>query len=150
MRALIQRVTQASVSTTGEPTQRINQGYVVFLGIGTNDTQTNAETLWNKIRKLRIFEDDQGKTNLSLQEVSGSVLLVSQFTLYANCRKGNRPSFTESASPELAYDLYRYFASLIEKDHIPLKTGWFGAMMNVELVNSGPFTIWLDTETLPH
>ncbi len=148
MRALLQRVTSASVTTAQQPPHAIEQGYVVFLGVGPNDTEEVAKKLWNKIVKLRIFEDSEGKTNLSLREVEGSVLLVSQFTLYADCRKGNRPSFTKGAAPQVAEHLYNYFAGLIRADDIPLETGWFGAMMNVELVNNGPFTIWLDTDDM--
>lgn len=148
MRALIQRVTSASVTTEGEEPQSIEHGYVILLGIGPEDSEQTAEKLWTKIKKLRIFEDDEGKTNRSLADVGGSVLLVSQFTLYADCRKGNRPSFTKSAPADLAEALYNYFGSLVEQEGITLKTGWFGAMMNVELVNNGPFTIWLDTNDL--
>lgn len=148
MRALLQRVTSASVTTEGQPVHAIEQGYVILLGVGPNDTEATAEKLWNKIVKLRIFEDTEGKTNLSLRDVAGSVLLVSQFTLYADCRKGNRPSFTKGAAPDQAEQLYEYFASLIRSDAIPLETGWFGAMMNVELTNNGPFTIWLDTDDM--
>lgn len=148
MRALIQRVSSASVTTEDQPPHTIEQGFVILLGVGPNDTEATAEKLWNKTVKLRIFEDTEGKTNLSLRDVEGSVLLVSQFTLYADCRKGNRPSFTKGAAPHEAKRLYEYFASLIRADQIPLKTGWFGAMMNVELVNNGPFTLWLDTDDM--
>lgn len=148
MRALIQRVTSASVTTEGKEPQSIDHGYVILLGVGPNDSEQTAEKLWTKIKKLRIFEDDEGKTNHSLDDAGGSILLVSQFTLYADCRKGNRPSFTKSAPADLAETLYNYFGSLVEQEGITLKTGWFGAMMNVELVNNGPFTIWLDTNDL--
>lgn len=148
MRALIQRVTQASVSTEGEETHSIGNGFCILLGVGPEDTEETAEKLWGKISKLRIFEDESGKTNLSLRDVQGEVLLVSQFTLYADCRKGNRPSFTKGAAPDEANHLYEYFASLVRADGISLQTGWFGAMMDVQLTNSGPFTIWLDTDEL--
>lgn len=148
MRALIQRVTQASVSTEGEPTHSIGNGFCILLGVGPEDTEQTAEKLWTKTSKLRIFEDENGKTNLSLKDVGGSVLLVSQFTLYADCKKGNRPSFTKGAAPAEANRLYEYFAQLIREDGVELQTGWFGAMMDVQLTNSGPFTIWLDTEQL--
>lgn len=148
MRALIQRVTSASVSTEGEKSRSIEQGFCILLGVGPEDTEEVAEKLWAKILKLRIFEDENGKTNLSLRDVKGSVLLVSQFTLYADCRKGNRPSFTKGAAPEEANRLYEYFAQLIYNDNINLKTGWFGAMMDVQIANNGPFTIWLDTDEL--
>lgn len=148
MRALIQRVSSASVSTKGGNVNSIDQGFCILLGVGPDDTEQIAEKLWSKISKLRIFEDQDGKTNLSLRDVDGAVLLVSQFTLYADCRKGNRPSFTRGASPDLANHLYEYFAQLVRNDDIELKTGWFGAMMEVSLTNSGPFTIWLDSDDL--
>lgn len=148
MRALIQRVTKASVSSEGQETQSIANGFVILLGVSHTDTNETAEKLWNKISKLRIFEDEHGKTNLSLKDVEGEILLVSQFTLYANCEKGNRPSFTDAGKPEEANRLFEYMTELIRKDHIPIKTGWFGAMMNVSLINDGPFTIWLDTDQL--
>lgn len=148
MRALIQRVSSASVSTEGGNVNSIDQGFCILLGVGPDDTEQIAEKLWSKISKLRIFEDQDGKTNLSLRDVDGAVLLVSQFTLYADCRKGNRPSFTRGTSPDLANHLYEYFAQLVRNDDIELKTGWFGAMMEVSLTNSGPFTIWLDSDDL--
>lgn len=148
MRALIQRVSSASVSTEGGNVNSIDQGFCILLGVGPDDTEQIAEKLWSKISKLRIFEDQDGKTNLSLRDVDGAVLLVSQFTLYADCHKGNRPSFTKGASPDLANHLYEYFAQLVRNDGVELKTGWFGAMMEVNLTNNGPFTIWLDSDDL--
>lgn len=148
MRALIQRVSSAQVSIEQEPARSIGRGYVILLGIGPNDTEETAQAMWAKIGKLRIFEDEQGKTNLSLFDVQGSVLLVSQFTLYADCKRGNRPSFTRGAAPQQAEALYEYFGTLIEKDGVPVRTGWFGAYMNVDLTNDGPFTIWLDSDEL--
>lgn len=148
MRALIQRVSSASVSTGGGNVNSIDQGFCILLGVGPDDTEQIAEKLWSKISKLRIFEDQDGKTNLSLRDVDGAVLLVSQFTLYADCHKGNRPSFTKGASPDLANHLYEYFAQLVRNDGVELKTGWFGAMMEVSLSNNGPFTIWLDSDDL--
>ena len=148
MRALIQRVTDASVSSNNKETQHITQGLVVLLGVGPQDDSSTAEKLMTKISKLRIFEDENGKTNLSIQDIQGSILLVSQFTLYADCRKGNRPSFTKGAKPEQANELYRYCAEYTKQLGIPVKTGWFGAMMSVQLTNDGPFTIWLDTDEL--
>ena len=145
MRALIQRVTSASVSATGEETRSIGQGFAILLGVGPDDDERIAEALWAKIAKLRIFEDEQGKTNLSLRDVGGSVLLVSQFTLYADCRKGNRPSFTKGAAPDEANRLYEHFADLVRADDVPLQTGWFGAYMTVSIENDGPFTVWLDS-----
>lgn len=151
MRALIQRVSSAQVSTEQEPARSIDRGYVILLGIGPNDTEEIAQAMWAKISKLRIFEDEQGKTNLSLLDVQGSVLLVSQFTLYADCKRGNRPSFTRGAAPQQAEALYEYFGTLIENNGVPVRTGWFGAYMNVDLTNDGPFTIWLDSDELfPH
>lgn len=151
MRALIQRVTEASVSNREDEqvaAASIERGYVILLGVGHDDTEAEAEKLWSKIVKLRIFEDEQGKTNLSLRDVGGSVLVVSQFTLFASCKKGNRPSFTEAGSPEQADRLYRYFVDLAARDDVPVEHGWFGAHMQVTLTNDGPFTIYLDTATL--
>lgn len=151
MRALIQRAARASVRNLDDPSQEaanIDAGYVILLGVAHEDTEAHAEKLWNKIAKLRIFEDEMGKTNLSLRDVGGSVLVVSQFTLYASCKKGNRPSFTDAAAPERADRLYRYFVDLVRSDGIPVEQGWFGARMQIDLVNDGPFTIWLDTDTL--
>jgi D-tyrosyl-tRNA(Tyr) deacylase len=151
MRALIQRVTNATVENlelNETSSFAIERGYVVLLGIGHNDTELEAQKLWNKIAKLRIFDDETGKTNLSLRDVGGSVLVVSQFTLYASCKKGNRPSFTDAAAPKHAEQLYQYFIELVKADGVPLEHGWFGAHMQIALVNDGPFTIWLDTTDL--
>jgi D-tyrosyl-tRNA(Tyr) deacylase len=159
MRALIQRVSSASVSIEGEDsranggngerlTNHIERGYLILLGVGKDDTDETARKLWGKIAKLRIFDDENGKTNLSIAQVGGEVLLVSQFTLYADAKKGNRPSFTAAAGPDEANRLYEYFGDLVETDGFPCERGWFGARMRVELVNDGPFTIWLDTDTL--
>lgn len=148
MRALIQRVSQAQVGIDGTTVGSIGPGLVILLGVGREDTESEAERLWAKIAKLRIFEDADGKTNLSLADVRGDVLVVSQFTLYANCRKGNRPSFTEAGSPDEANRLYEYFANLARADVPQVATGVFAAMMDVSLVNEGPFTIMLDTDTL--
>lgn len=148
MRALIQRVTRAQVSIEGELHSSIGKGYVILLGVGAEDGNEQAEKLWFKISKLRIFEDENGKTNVSLADVQGDVMVVSQFTLYANCKRGNRPSFTEAGAPDEANRLYEYFVDLARRDIEHVATGSFGAMMQVELVNDGPFTIWLDTDTL--
>ena len=148
MRAVVQRVTRASVTIDGEVTGSIGAGYLVLLGVGANDTRTEADRLWDKLRTLRINEDENGKTNLSLADTGGEVLVVSQFTLYANCRRGRRPSFTEAAAPALATELYEYFVSLVRQDVEHVATGTFAAYMQVELVNDGPFTIVLDTYTL--
>ena len=148
MRAVVQRVTRASVTIDGEVTGSIGAGYLVLLGVGANDTRAEADRLWDKLRTLRINEDENGKTNLSLADTGGEVLVVSQFTLYANCRRGRRPSFTEAAAPALATELYEYFVSLVRQDVEHVATGTFAAYMQVELVNDGPCTIVLDTDTL--
>ena len=148
MRAVVQRVTRASVTIDGEVTGSIGAGYLVLLGVGANDTRAEADRLWDKLRTLRINEDENGKTNLSLADTRGEVLVVSQFTLYANCRRGRRPSFTEAAAPALATELYEYVVSLVRQDVEHVATGTFAAYMQVELVNDGPFTIVLDTDTL--
>lgn len=148
MRTVVQRVTHAQVDIDGETVGSIGQGLLVLLGVGRQDTEEQAERLWGKIRKMRIFEDADGKTNLSLADVGGEVLVVSQFTLYANCKKGNRPSFTDAGAPDEANRLYEYFVSLARNDAARVETGRFGAMMSVSLANDGPFTIVLDTDEL--
>ncbi|NLZ66100.1 MAG: D-tyrosyl-tRNA(Tyr) deacylase [Clostridiaceae bacterium] len=146
MRALIQRVSSASVVIDGQEISRIGTGLMILLGAGSDDDEITCAKLWNKVRKLRIFPDADGKTNLDLAAVGGSVLIVSQFTLFANCRRGNRPSFIEAADPETGNRLYELFVSLAKKDVDVVQTGEFGASMDVTLTNSGPFTIWLDTD----
>ena len=148
MRALVQRVTHASVTVEGDVVGKIGKGFLILLGVGHDDTEAQADKLWSKISKMRIFEDENGKTNLSLADVEGEVLVVSQFTLYANCKRGNRPSFTDAGAPDEANRLYEYFAGLVRRDMGRVETGSFGAMMQVDLCNDGPFTIWLDTEAL--
>lgn len=148
MRAVIQRVKRASVEIEGEPVGSIGCGYLILLGVGHEDTEAEAVKLWNKIIKLRIFEDEEGKTNLSLADVQGEVLVVSQFTLYADCKKGNRPSFVKAGSPDEANRLYEHFVSLAKQAVNKVDTGRFGAMMDVSLVNDGPFTLFLDTDHL--
>lgn len=151
MRAIIQRVTEATVVNLDDEAAApaaIKQGYLILLGVGHEDGEADAVKLWSKISKLRIFEDENGKTNLSLRDVGGSVLVISQFTLYASCKKGNRPSFTEAGSPDQADRLYQYFVDLVRKDDIPVQHGWFGAHMQITLTNDGPFTLTLDTATL--
>ena len=148
MRFVIQRVKRASVTVGGEVIGKIDRGYMVLIGCCDADDRTVADRMVDKMIKLRINEDSEGKTNLSLADVDGGLLLVSQFTLYANCKKGNRPSFVEAGSPEHANALYEY---IIEKcrERVPVvETGSFGAEMEVELVNDGPFTILLDSEKL--
>ena len=148
MRALIQRVTEARVDVEGSTVGSIGLGYLILLGVGHTDTEAEAERLWTKIRKLRIFDDETGKTNRSLADVDGQVLVVSQFTLYADCRHGNRPSFTDAGAPAEAERLYELFCHLVERDLGSVQRGVFGAHMDVSLVNNGPFTVWLDTDSL--
>lgn len=148
MRALVQRVRQAKVDIDGLTVGQIGHGYLVFLGVGQSDDEACARKLWDKIRKMRIFDDEAGKTNLSLADVSGEVLVVSQFTLYADCKHGNRPSFTQAGAPDAARALYERFCEMVRADVGQVQTGQFGADMQVSLVNDGPFTIWLDTDQL--
>ena len=148
MRAVIQRVLQANVTVGEDVVGAIGQGYLILLGVGAADTEAEAEHLWAKIRDLRICEDEAGKTNLSLVQTEGEVLVVSQFTLYADCRRGRRPSFTAAGDPAHARELYEYFASLVRRDLGCVEMGSFGAHMQVSLVNDGPFTIVLDTADL--
>ncbi len=150
MRALLQRVTQASCTVEGTQTGACGHGLVVFLGVGPDDNEAVARRLWNKIYGLRMFDDKGGKTNLSLHEVGGEALIVSQFTLYADCRHGRRPSLNGAAAPALAMRLYDFFCDLAEADlgHAHVGRGVFGADMEVSLTNDGPFTIWLDTDEL--
>ena len=148
MRAVVQRVREAQVNIEGETVGSIGAGYLVLLGVGQQDTDAQIERLWTKIWKMRIFEDEAGKTNLSLADVNGQLLVVSQFTLYANCKKGNRPSFTDAGKPEFANQMYQRFVARAAQDVGHVETGRFGAMMTVSLVNDGPFTIVLDTDTL--
>lgn len=148
MRAVVQRVSHAQVSVDGKVAGSIGRGLLILLGVGQDDDEGTVERLWTKIRKLRIFDDEGGKTNLSLADISGEVLVISQFTLYANCRKGNRPSFTQAGAPDEAKRLYELFAGRAKRDIAHVGTGVFGAHMKVELENDGPFTIVLDTDEL--
>ena len=147
MRFLIQRVNSASVQVDGETSGSIGKGLLVFIGICETDDEAIADKLLDKLLKLRIFDDADGKTNLSVFDVSGELLLVSQFTLYANCKKGNRPSFTDAAGPEKANRLYEYIIKEAEKK-IRVGTGIFGADMKVTLENDGPFTVMLDSDEI--
>ena len=147
MRAVLQRVVEASVRVDGAVVGSCGKGFAILLGVGPTDTEEVAARLWNKVRNLRVFEDEHGKMNRSLIDVGGEVLVVSQFTLYADCRRGNRPSFTDAASPELGNRLYEHFCSLAAAE-VPCGHGVFGADMQVSLVNDGPVTIWLDTDEL--
>lgn len=148
MRALIQRVSRAQVDVGGQTVGSIGLGFLILLGVGQGDGEEQIERLWGKISKMRIFEDENHRTNLSLADVDGEVLIVSQFTLYANCKKGNRPSFTGAGAPDEANRLYELFVERARRDVARVETGVFGAMMDVSLVNDGPFTIWLDTDEL--
>lgn len=150
MRAVIQRVERATVEVSGEVVGSCGSGYLVLLGVGHADDEATAEKLWKKICNLRIFADGAGKTNLALKDVGGGVLIVSQFTLFANCRHGNRPSFTDAAGAELATRLYEHVCALAERDLGAERVGRgiFGADMRVSLVNDGPFTVVLDTDSL--
>ncbi len=148
MRAVIQRVREAQVDIEGKCVGACGRGFLILLGVGQNDTEAQIERLWGKIYKLRIFDDENGKTNLSLADVDGEVLVVSQFTLFANCRKGNRPSFAQAGSPGEAKRLYELFVARARQDVAHVETGTFGASMQVSLVNDGPFTICLDTDNL--
>lgn len=150
MRALVQRVESASVTVTGSVVGSCGRGLLVFLGVGTGDDEHVAERLWRKVRDLRVFADETGKTNRSLVDVGGGVLVVSQFTLYADMRRGNRPSFAGAAAPKPAEALYEHFCELAETD-LGLERvgrGVFGAEMRVSLVNDGPFTTMLDSSEL--
>lgn len=149
MRAVIQRVSHGLVSVEGETVGEIGLGLVILLGAGHHDGQAEADRLADKIANLRIFADAEGKTNLSILDVAGEALVISQFTLYADCRKGRRPSFIYAAPPEIAAPLVEYFAGRLRQAGIRrVETGEFGAMMLVEIHNDGPFTIVLDTEDL--
>ena len=148
MRALIQRVSHAQVDVDDVSVASIGRGLLVFLGVGQDDAEAQVERLWTKILRLRIFEDEAGKTNLALADVQGEVLVVSQFTLYASCKKGNRPSFTQAGAPQEAERLYERFVVRARQDTPRVETGSFGAHMHVALDNDGPFTIWLDTDEL--
>lgn len=145
MRAVIQRVKHAEVSVNGKEISRINVGLLILLGIGPNDQEENARTMTKKIAALRIFQDDQDKMNLSVLDCGGEALVVSQFTLYADTRKGNRPSFTGAALPNLAEPLVDRFATLLNEQGVPTQKGEFGAYMQVELENDGPVTIILES-----
>ena len=148
MRALLQRVSRASVTVDGKVVGQIGHGLLVLLGVGQDDSEVQVKTLTDKIVHLRIFGDDEGKMNRSLLDVGGEVLVVSQFTLYADVRKGRRPSFTDAAPPSLAEPLVERFKDALATYGLKVEGGVFGAYMEVELINSGPVTIWLDSEEL--
>lgn len=144
MRALIQRVSKAYVEVNEKKFSSIDKGLLVLLGVQDTDDQTDITWLSNKIIKMRLFEDDNGKMNLSIEDIKGQLLIVSQFTLHASTKKGNRPSFMAAAHPDVALPLFQSFVTECQKQ-IPTQTGQFGAMMQVGLVNDGPVTIWLDS-----
>lgn len=148
MRFVIQRVKESEVKVNGETLGKIGQGFMVLIGVSNEDTKEIADKMVKKMLGLRIFEDENGKTNLSLDTVGGSLLLISQFTLYANCKKGNRPSFIEAGAPEMAEEMYEYIIAKCKEQVEVVERGQFGADMKVSLVNDGPFTIILDSETL--
>jgi D-tyrosyl-tRNA(Tyr) deacylase len=146
VRALLQRVSRAEVRVEGRSVSQVGRGLLVLLGVGPSDTEGTADVLARRVSELRIFDDPEGRTNLSLLDVAGEALVVSQFTLYADTRRGRRPGFTGAAPPVLAERLYDRFARALRALGMPVATGVFGAVMEVELVNDGPFTIWLDTD----
>lgn len=148
MRFVIQRVKSSKVTIDGEIRGEIGKGFMVLIGIGAGDTVQTADKMIKKMINLRIFEDENGKTNLSLNDVGGNLLLISQFTLYADCRKGNRPSFVKAAPPDMAEELYDYIVKKCSEQVEDVQKGEFGADMKVELLNDGPFTIVLDSKEI--
>ena len=148
MRYIIQRVTNASCTVDGRVTGEIEKGFLVFIGVSDNDTKEIADKMTKKLLGMRIFEDENGKTNLSLKDVNGSLLLISQFTLYADCKKGNRPSFTKAGKPDHANELYEYMIEVCKNEISNVQTGIFGADMKIQLLNDGPFTILLDSDEI--
>ena len=148
MKFVIQRVTSADVKVDGEVLGAIDKGFMVLIGVSDSDTKEIADKMVRKLVGLRIFEDSEGKTNLSLADVDGSLLLISQFTLYANCKKGFRPSFIEAGKPDMANDMYEYIIEKCKESVPNVQRGQFGADMKVSLVNDGPFTIVLDSDAI--
>ena len=148
MRIVLQRVSKASVSVEGKVLGAIEDGFLVLLGVSDTDTEEIADKMVDKLCKLRIFKDENGKTNLSLSDVGGQILVVSQFTLYADCRKGNRPSFIKAGAPQMAESLYKHFMERCRTHVDVVEKGRFGADMKVELLNDGPFTLMLDSQEL--
>lgn len=146
MRLVIQRVNHASVKVDGEVIGKIGKGFLIFLGVADGDTKEMVDKYVKKLQGLRIFEDADGKTNLSIQDVGGEVLVVSQFTLYADCKKGNRPSFVKASAPDFANELYEYFKQKCEEAFGKVECGSFGADMKIDLQNDGPFTILWDSD----
>jgi len=148
MRAVVQRVTEASVSVDNECIGKINQGFMVLLGVGCDDDETDMKYLADKILNLRVFEDEAGKMNISLLDISGELLVISQFTLYGDCRKGKRPSFDKAGKPDVANELYEKFVAYCIDQGIKTEKGMFGTDMKVSLLNDGPVTIMLDSKKL--
>lgn len=148
MKFVVQRVAHASVTVENQVIGKIGKGFLVLIGVGEEDNQQIADKLIKKLLGLRIFEDENGKTNLSLQDVSGELLLISQFTLYADCKKGNRPSFIRAGAPDMANELYEYIIARCNETIPVVESGSFGADMKVELLNDGPFTIILDSSEI--
>lgn len=148
MRFVIQRVTSSKVTIGGEVRGEIGKGFLALIGVADGDTAEIADKMIRKMVNMRIFEDENGKTNLGLKDVGGSLLLISQFTLYADCKKGNRPSFIKAGAPDMAEKLYEYIISECKKEIDVVEQGEFGADMKVELLNDGPFTILLDSDEL--
>lgn len=148
MRVLIQRVIEAKVEVEENCIGKIGKGYLVLLGVADGDSKEVANKLFDKMIKLRIFPDENGKSNLSLKDVEGELLIVSQFTLYADCKRGNRPSFIHAAKPDMANEVYEYFLELARKEFGTVQCGEFGADMKVLLLNDGPFTILLDSDEI--
>ena len=148
MKFVIQRVNHASVKVDGNVVGKIDKGYMVLIGISENDTKEIADKMIKKMIGLRIFEDENGKTNISLKDVSGELLLISQFTLYADCKKGNRPSFINAGKPDMANEMYEYIIEQWKKEISVVEKGIFGADMKVSLENDGPFTIVLDSKEI--
>ena len=146
MRVLVQRVSEAKVSINQEVHGSIQQGLVLLIGIENEDAEEDANWLIGKLTKLRIFNDEAGKMNLSIQDIGGEFLAISQFTLHASTKKGNRPSFIEAAKPEVAIPLYEYFLNELRTSQLKVETGVFGADMQVQLINDGPVTIWMDSK----
>lgn len=149
MKLVIQRVSHAEVQVDDHVIGSIQKGFLVLIGIGAADTKERADKFLKKLLGLRIFEDENGKTNLSLKDVGGQLLMISQFTLYANCKKGNRPSFIDAGAPQMAEELYQYMIDEAKKQVSVVEEGSFGADMKVSLTNDGPFTIILDENTIP-
>lgn len=148
MKFVIQRVLESEVKVDGKTLGKIGKGFMVLIGVSDTDTKEIADKMVKKMLGLRIFEDENGKTNLSLETVGGELLLISQFTLYANCKKGNRPSFIEAGAPDMASDMYEYIIAKCKEQVPVVERGEFGADMKVSLINDGPFTIVLDSEKL--